>query len=36
MIALAEQCMADYDENGWTGDTWIDPDDIADRSGSPA
>jgi 4-hydroxyphenylacetate 3-monooxygenase len=29
MIALAEQCMADYDENGWTGDTWIDPDDIA-------
>ena len=29
MIALAEQCMADYDEDGWTGDTWIDPDDIA-------
>jgi 4-hydroxyphenylacetate 3-monooxygenase len=24
MIALAEQCMADYDENGWTGDTWTD------------
>jgi 4-hydroxyphenylacetate 3-monooxygenase len=22
MIALAEQCMADYDDNGWTGDTW--------------
>ena len=33
MIALAEQCMADYDENGWTGDTWIDPDDIAYRLG---
>ena len=25
MIALAEQCMADYDENGWTGDTWLEP-----------
>ena len=23
MIALAEQCMADYDEDGWTGDTWL-------------
>jgi hypothetical protein len=21
--------MADYDENGWVGDTWIDPDDVA-------
>jgi hypothetical protein len=21
--------MADYDENGWIGDTWIDPDDLA-------
>ena len=29
MIALAEACMADYDENGWTGDTWLDPDDVA-------
>ena len=29
MIALAEHCMADYDENGWTGDTWLNPDDIA-------
>src|ERR1043166_5578255 len=27
MIALAEQCMADYDEDGWTGDIWIDPDE---------
>ena len=24
MIGLAEQCMADYDDNGWTGDTWTD------------
>ena len=29
MIALAEQCLADYDENGWRGDTWLDPDDVA-------
>jgi 4-hydroxyphenylacetate 3-monooxygenase len=29
MIALAEQCLADYDENGWVGDTWLDPDDVA-------
>ena len=36
MIGLAEQCMADYDEDGWTGDTWLDPDDIAYRPGSPA
>ena len=36
MIALAEQCMADYDEDGWTGDDWIDPDDVAYRPGSPA
>jgi 4-hydroxyphenylacetate 3-monooxygenase len=36
MIALAEQCMADYDEDGWTGDTWIDPDDIAHGSGRNA
>jgi 4-hydroxyphenylacetate 3-monooxygenase len=28
MIALAEQCMADYDENGWTGSTWLDPADV--------
>ena len=25
MEALVERCMADYDENGWTGDTWVDP-----------
>ncbi len=29
MIALAERCMADYDEDGWVGDTWVDPDDVA-------
>ena len=35
MIALAEQCMADYDEDGWTGDTWIDPDDPGDSRRQP-
>ena len=25
MEALVDQCMADYDENGWTGETWCDP-----------
>ena len=25
MVALAEDCMADYDESGWTGDTWVSP-----------
>jgi len=34
MIALAEKCMADYDENGWRGDTWLNPDDVA-YSGPP-
>jgi 4-hydroxyphenylacetate 3-monooxygenase len=29
MTALAEQCMSEYDENGWTGRTWLDPDDVA-------
>jgi 4-hydroxyphenylacetate 3-monooxygenase len=29
MIALAESCMADYDENGWTGTTWVNPDDVS-------
>jgi 4-hydroxyphenylacetate 3-monooxygenase len=27
MQALVEQCMADYDETGWTGGTWLNPDD---------
>src|SRR6476661_85596 len=29
MLALAEQCMADYDENGWRDPTWLNPDDVA-------
>jgi 4-hydroxyphenylacetate 3-monooxygenase len=29
MTALAEQCMAEYDENGWTDSAWLDPDDVA-------
>jgi 4-hydroxyphenylacetate 3-monooxygenase len=29
MTALAEQCMSEYDENGWTDGTWLDPDDVA-------
>ena len=27
MQALVDQCMADYDEHGWTGDTWVNPED---------
>jgi 4-hydroxyphenylacetate 3-monooxygenase len=29
MIALADACMADYDERGWTGTTWVNPDDVS-------
>src|SRR3979411_2298373 len=29
MMALAESCMADYDENGWTDPSWITPDDVS-------
>src|ERR1700719_2492715 len=29
MIALADACMADYDEHGWTGTTWVNPDDVS-------
>jgi 4-hydroxyphenylacetate 3-monooxygenase len=36
MIALADQCMSEYDEHGWTGDTWLDPDDVAFGSGRSA
>ncbi len=25
MEALVDACMSDYDENGWTGDTWLPP-----------
>jgi 4-hydroxyphenylacetate 3-monooxygenase len=28
MTALAEQCMSEYDENGWTDPAWLDPDDV--------
>jgi hypothetical protein len=34
MIALADRCLADYDENGWTDPTWLDPGDVA-YSGLP-
>jgi 4-hydroxyphenylacetate 3-monooxygenase len=27
MIALAEQCLRDYDEEGWCGPTWLNPGD---------
>jgi 4-hydroxyphenylacetate 3-monooxygenase len=27
MIALAEQCLRDYDEDGWCGSTWLNPGD---------
>jgi len=26
MTALVDQCMSEYDENGWVGDTWLNPD----------
>jgi hypothetical protein len=29
MIGLAEACMADYDERGWTDPDWCNPDDVA-------
>jgi 4-hydroxyphenylacetate 3-monooxygenase len=29
MIALADRCLADYDENGWTDAAWLNPDDVA-------
>jgi 4-hydroxyphenylacetate 3-monooxygenase len=25
MTAMVDRCMADYDESGWTGDTWLNP-----------
>ena len=36
MIALAEQCMSDYDEDGWTSDTWLNPDDVTSGQGRSA
>ena len=29
MIALAERCLSDYDEDGWRNVAWVDPDDVA-------
>jgi hypothetical protein len=29
MIALTDQCLSEYDENGWSGGTWVDPADVA-------
>src|SRR5215208_1163685 len=29
MVALADQCLSEYDENGWRGDIWLDPEDVA-------
>lgn len=26
---FVEECMSDYDINGWTNDTWINPDDVS-------
>ncbi|MEX2127313.1 MAG: 4-hydroxyphenylacetate 3-hydroxylase N-terminal domain-containing protein [Xanthobacteraceae bacterium] len=28
MMALVDRCMADYDENGWQDDTWINPEGL--------
>lgn len=27
-ISFAEQCMADYDLDGWVNDTWVNPSDV--------
>ena len=29
MQGLVDQCMADYDPQGWTGDTWFNPEQEA-------
>jgi 4-hydroxyphenylacetate 3-monooxygenase len=29
MIALADQCLSDYDEDGWCSAAWLAPDDVA-------
>ena len=29
MIALADRCLADYDENGWRDPAWLDSNDPA-------
>jgi 4-hydroxyphenylacetate 3-monooxygenase len=35
MIGLAEDCMADYDENGWTDPTWLNPGEKAPATTAP-
>jgi methylase of polypeptide subunit release factors len=27
MTALVDRCMAEYDEHGWVGDTWLGPEE---------
>ena len=29
MVALAEQCLADYDEHGWKDKAWVNPGDVS-------
>ena len=29
MTGLAEQCMSEYDVDGWTDPAWLNPDDVA-------
>jgi 4-hydroxyphenylacetate 3-monooxygenase len=36
MIALADACLADYDERGWKDKTWINPDDVSNFASRPA
>ena len=36
MIALADACLADYDEHGWKDKTWINPDDVSNFGARPA
>ena len=35
MVALADQCLADYDENGWKDPAWLDPPGAAPAPGHP-
>jgi 4-hydroxyphenylacetate 3-monooxygenase len=35
MIGLAEDCMADYDEHGWTDPTWLNPGEKAATPAAP-
>jgi 4-hydroxyphenylacetate 3-monooxygenase len=36
MTALADACLADYDEHGWKDKTWINPDDVSNFGARPA